>query len=157
MHWIYLIHKFHNLSWITKLNELFHDILIYWDAPVVPAHKTHQKEGTSTNSSRNYEKVPPVWKPHMPPCQWFLRTDSSHPCRLLCFTPIPWQTFAFVSVADESLDDPFGLWDWELDVRFPKNKLKRGLWPQHTFPLSLYLSEMSSGPENQKNQTNETE
>ncbi len=34
MHWIYLIHEFHILSWITKLNELFHDILIYWDAPV---------------------------------------------------------------------------------------------------------------------------
>ncbi len=34
MHWIYLIHKFHNLSWITEINELFHDILIYWDVPV---------------------------------------------------------------------------------------------------------------------------
>ncbi len=33
-HWIYLIHEFHNLSWITEINELFHDILIYWDAPV---------------------------------------------------------------------------------------------------------------------------
>ncbi len=34
MHWIYLIHEFHNLTWITEINELFHDILIYWDAPV---------------------------------------------------------------------------------------------------------------------------
>ncbi len=34
MHWIYLIHNFHNLSWITEINELFHDILIYWDALV---------------------------------------------------------------------------------------------------------------------------
>ncbi len=34
MHWIYLIHEFHNLSWITEINELFHDILIHWDAPV---------------------------------------------------------------------------------------------------------------------------
>ncbi len=25
---------FHNLSWITEINELFHYILIYWDAPV---------------------------------------------------------------------------------------------------------------------------
>ncbi len=25
----------YNLSWITEINELFHDILIYWDAPVV--------------------------------------------------------------------------------------------------------------------------
>ncbi len=32
MHLIYLIHKFHNLSWITEINELFHDIIIYWDA-----------------------------------------------------------------------------------------------------------------------------
>ncbi len=29
------IHEFHNLSWITEINELSHDILIYWDAPVV--------------------------------------------------------------------------------------------------------------------------
>ncbi len=29
-----LIHEFHNLSWITEINELFHNILIYWDAPV---------------------------------------------------------------------------------------------------------------------------
>ncbi len=34
VHFIYLIHKFHNLSWITEINKLFHDILIYWDAPV---------------------------------------------------------------------------------------------------------------------------
>ncbi len=34
MHWIYLIHEFHNLSWITEINELFHDIIIYWDASV---------------------------------------------------------------------------------------------------------------------------
>ncbi len=32
--WSSLIHEFHNLSWITEINELFHDILIYWDAPV---------------------------------------------------------------------------------------------------------------------------
>ncbi len=32
--WIFLIHEFHNLSWITEINELFHDILMYWDAPV---------------------------------------------------------------------------------------------------------------------------
>ncbi len=25
------IHEFHNCSWITEINELFHDILIYWD------------------------------------------------------------------------------------------------------------------------------
>ncbi len=37
MQWIYLIHEFHNLSWITEINELFHDILIYWDAPVLLA------------------------------------------------------------------------------------------------------------------------
>ncbi len=27
MQWIYLIHDFHNLSWITEINEPFHDIL----------------------------------------------------------------------------------------------------------------------------------
>ncbi len=35
MHLIYLIHEFHNLSWITEINELFHDIQIYSDAPVL--------------------------------------------------------------------------------------------------------------------------
>ncbi len=35
VHWIYLIHEFHSLSWITEINELFHDILIYCDAPVL--------------------------------------------------------------------------------------------------------------------------
>ncbi len=35
----------------------------------------------------------------------------------LC-TPKPWQMFAFTSVADESLDGPFGLWDWELEIHF---------------------------------------
>ncbi len=34
MHLIDLIHEFHNLSWITEINELFHNIQIYWDAPV---------------------------------------------------------------------------------------------------------------------------
>ncbi len=34
MYGIYLMHEFHNLSWITEINELFHDILIYWYAPV---------------------------------------------------------------------------------------------------------------------------
>ncbi len=34
MHWIYLINEFHNFSWITEINELFHDIQIYLDAPV---------------------------------------------------------------------------------------------------------------------------
>ncbi len=29
------LHKFHNLSWITEINELFHHILIHWDAPVI--------------------------------------------------------------------------------------------------------------------------
>ncbi len=34
MHLFNLIHEFHNLSWIIEMNELLHDILIYWDAPV---------------------------------------------------------------------------------------------------------------------------
>ncbi len=49
MHWIYFIHKFHNLSWITEINELFHDILIYWDAPVVKV------EGIMNSS--NYQSI----------------------------------------------------------------------------------------------------
>ncbi len=42
MHWIYLIHKFHNLSRITEINELFHDILVYWDAPVYTLSLWHK-------------------------------------------------------------------------------------------------------------------
>ncbi len=41
MQWIYLIHEFHNLSWITEINELFHNILIYRDAPVYTYTYTH--------------------------------------------------------------------------------------------------------------------
>ncbi len=29
-----LIHEFHNWNLINEINELSHDILIYWDAPV---------------------------------------------------------------------------------------------------------------------------
>ncbi len=85
---------------------------------------------------------------YMPPCQWYLHTYASHPCCLHWCTHIPWHAFA--SVADESLDGPFGLWDWELNIIFLRNRLKCGLiWVQHTFPLSSWLSKMSSGPENQ--------
>ncbi len=31
---LFYTHEFHNLSWISEINELFHDILINWDAPV---------------------------------------------------------------------------------------------------------------------------
>ncbi len=63
MHLIYLIHEFHNLSWITEMNELFHDILIYWDAPV---------DGQGTNwlkiklHMRNvhWSNYPPLLYPH---------------------------------------------------------------------------------------------
>ncbi len=49
MHWIYLIHEFHNLSWITEINELFHDILIYWDAPVYTLNTVHNTHTFPTN------------------------------------------------------------------------------------------------------------
>ncbi len=54
MHLIYLIHEFHNLSWITEINELFHDILIYWDAPVWEEDMTAagNEAETSTSSPR---------------------------------------------------------------------------------------------------------
>ncbi len=55
MHWIDLIHEFHNLSWITEINELFHDILIYWDAPVCVwltfSHHSPPAGGTTWSSS----------------------------------------------------------------------------------------------------------
>ncbi len=52
MHLIYLIHVFHNLSWIPEINELFHDIIIYWDAPVIsPASIFWQVVQRSTDKS----------------------------------------------------------------------------------------------------------
>ncbi len=35
--------KFHNLSWITEINELFHDIQIYWDALVFTSIESEQE------------------------------------------------------------------------------------------------------------------
>ncbi len=92
-----------------------------------------------------------VQSQYMPPCQYHLRTYSSHPCRLLCCTPISWQAFAFASVADENLDGPFGLWDWKLEIRFSWKQVE--MWTHlsraHIFTVFLTtVSEMSSGPEN---------
>ncbi len=51
-----------------------------------------------------------VQSQYMPPCQKYFRTYASHPCCLLCCTPIPWQTFAFDYFANEILNEgPFGL------------------------------------------------
>ncbi len=50
---MYLIHEFHNVSWITEINELFYDILIYWDAPVY----IH----TEQNYKRNTFVLPPFF------------------------------------------------------------------------------------------------
>ncbi len=69
---------------------------------------------------------------YMPPCQWHLNTYASHPCCLLCSTPIPWQTCAFASVADEK--SGWSLWSL-------------GLSTAH-FHYLFWLSEMSTGPEN---------
>ncbi len=49
MHCIYLIHEFHNLSWITEINKLFHDILIYWDVPVYHTSFKSLSSTTTTN------------------------------------------------------------------------------------------------------------
>ncbi len=74
----------------------------------------------------------------------------SHICQspMLCALMHPHaMTFAFASVANESLDGSFGTENSK--SIFPGNKLKCGLiWVQHTFPLSFWLSEMSSGPKN---------
>ncbi len=75
----------------------------------------------------------------MPPCQRYLLQKWYPPCCLLCCIPIPWYAFTFAPVADECLDGPFGLWDWELSVHFPQEQAV--MWPhneQHTFSLSFY-------------------
>ncbi len=78
-----------------------------------------------------------VQSQYMPPCQWYLRKYAMSRFLLhlslvkVCMVPLVSRTENLMSV-------------------FPKNKLKHGLiWPQHTFPLSFWLSEISSGPENQ--------
>ncbi len=54
MHWIYLIHEFYNLSWITEINENFLDILIYWDAPVYMHYIAKSIESHPSNERFDY-------------------------------------------------------------------------------------------------------
>ncbi len=55
---MYLIHEFHNLSWITEINELLHDILIYWDAPVyVKKQKTLADPKLCNTSAYSYSTM----------------------------------------------------------------------------------------------------
>ncbi len=95
MHWIYLIHKFHNLSWITEIYELFHNILIYWDAPVNKStvSKVYLQEGTTapTLSPPAEKSKPPSTHPHhlLQGYHWE-RADQLHHClvrKLLCSRP----------------------------------------------------------------------
>ncbi len=46
-----------------------------------------------------------VQSQYMPPCHKYFRTYASHPCCLLCCTPIPWQTFDFDYLANEILNE----------------------------------------------------
>ncbi len=41
------------LSWMTEINELFHDILIYWDAPVYINIENYIQEYISANKTQN--------------------------------------------------------------------------------------------------------
>ncbi len=45
------MHKFPNLSWITEINELFHNILIYWDAPVYTVYSLNVQYTSSLSFS----------------------------------------------------------------------------------------------------------
>ncbi len=52
---------------------------------------------------------------------------------------LPWQTFAFACVTDESLDGPSGLWDWELEIYFSQKQVEDDyliiwdeLWPRES-------------------------
>ncbi len=57
MHLIYLIQEFHNLSWITEINELFHVILIYLDTPVIILQKRKMTIDRTVNVSYVQMKV----------------------------------------------------------------------------------------------------
>ncbi len=55
--------------------------------------------------------------------------------------PHTWQTFAFASVADESLDSLFGLRDWELEIHFFRKQVE--MWTHlrtaHIFTVFLTI------------------
>ncbi len=48
-----LIQEFHNLSWITEINELFHNILIYWDAAICIVILIFMGDPTTTTTDDN--------------------------------------------------------------------------------------------------------
>ncbi len=55
-------YDFHNLSLITEINELFHDILIYWDAPVsVFTGIFNQLNASFLNKSNTFFKKTSCW------------------------------------------------------------------------------------------------
>ncbi len=99
VHWIYLIHEFHNLSWITEENELFHDILIYiyikafktcwkacdgtitvchWAAQLI-CHSSHRWESANNYCSQTTDPLLNKTVPTIPHVGWHL---MKHP--LLC-------------------------------------------------------------------------
>ncbi len=49
--------KFHNLSLTAEINDLFHNILIYWDAPVYASHVALQaKKHTQINNKGHLDE-----------------------------------------------------------------------------------------------------
>ncbi len=46
------------MSWITEINELFHDILIYWDAPVYGFVLSSRQTIVSTTNDRFTNNLP---------------------------------------------------------------------------------------------------
>ncbi len=60
--WFNTVHEFHNLSWITEINELFHNILIYRDAPVYICSICIYKY-TLTGHFIRYTLLVPGWNP----------------------------------------------------------------------------------------------
>ncbi len=60
--WFNTVHEFHNLSWITEINELFHYILIYRDAPVYICSICIYKY-TLTGHFIRYTLLVPGWIP----------------------------------------------------------------------------------------------
>ncbi len=94
MHWIYLIHEFHNLSWITEINDFYNDILIYWDAPVWEQSATTTLPETKSD------------------CRWMLckGIDKNPPPKPLTITSESW--------ADFSLKDKtsWRITDWKAPV-----------------------------------------
>ncbi len=102
-----LIHEFHNVSWITEINEFSHDILIYWDAPIyIYVNNTLMQihfNGTNFINVRLTHRVFSVW----PVAQPVVGEMEMHSVANLAKLQAPLATFSL----QKSFQTLFNLWE----------------------------------------------